>query len=83
LNILLLGATLLASWRYASYAKLLKDDTPPEMSRAMERRILVAQGLYGAGVLLCMLSVPLSIGFIFLVQLNYVFAPRFSILYRL
>jgi uncharacterized membrane protein len=83
LNIFLLGLTLLASWRYASHAGLLKDGTTPEMTRAIGRRIIVAQALYGLGALLCIVSVQLSIGCIFLVQLNYVLAPRIGILYRL
>src|SRR5947209_534867 len=46
LNILLLGAMLFWSWRYASYAKLVRDDVPIEMHAATERRIVVAQALY-------------------------------------
>jgi uncharacterized membrane protein len=83
LNILLLGITIFVSWRYASRAGLLKDDTPPEMHTAIERRVIGAQSLYAIGVLLCIVSTYLSIAFIILVQLNYVLAPRIRPLYRL
>jgi uncharacterized membrane protein len=77
LNILLPGIALYASWRYASRAGLVKDDVPMEIRRAIRRRVVFAQGWYALGALLCFLSVRLSIGLIFLVQLNYVIAPRF------
>ena len=83
LNILLLGAVLFLSWRYAVRAKLLSDDTTAEMRRAVERRIVVAQALYALGAVLCIVSTYLSIAVIVLVQLNYVIAPRIRPLYRL
>ena len=83
LNILLLGAVLFASWRYALHAGLVKDDTTVEMRSAVERRIVVAQALYALGALLCIFNTYVSIGFIVLVQLNYVLAPRIRPLYRL
>ena len=83
LNILLLGAVLYGSWRYALRAGLVKDDTTVEMSSAVERRIVIAQALYGLGALLCVVSTYVSIAFIVLVQLNYVLAPRIRPLYRL
>ena len=82
-NILLLGVALLCVWRYATRAGLLKDDTSPEMRRAIERRIIIAQALYAAGALLCIISTYWSIAVIVLVQLNYVIAPRIRPLYRL
>jgi uncharacterized membrane protein len=83
LNILLLGVVLLCSWRYAVHARLVKDDTTAEISAAMERRIVVAQALYAVGALLCIFNTYVSVAAIFLVQLNYVFAPRLRLLYRL
>ena len=83
LNILLLGVVLFGSWRYAWRAGLVKDDTTVEMSSAVERRIVIAQALYGLGALLCVVSTYVSIAFIVLVQLNYVLAPRIRPLYRL
>jgi uncharacterized membrane protein len=82
-NILFLGIALYGGWRYASRAGLLKDDTSDEIRRAMERRIIVAQALYAFGALLCIINTYVSIAVIVLVQLNYVFAPRFRLLYRL
>jgi uncharacterized membrane protein len=83
LNVLLLGVVLFGSWRYAWRAGLVKDDTTVEMSSAVERRIVIAQALYGLGALLCVVSTYVSIAFIVLVQLNYVIAPRIRPLYRL
>jgi uncharacterized membrane protein len=83
LNVLLLGIVLYGSWRYAWRAGLVKDDTTVEMSSAVERRIVIAQALYGLGALLCVVSTYVSIAFIVLVQLNYILAPRIHPLYRL
>jgi len=83
LNILLLGAALFVSGRYAARADLIRDDAPPEMSAAMERRIVVAQALYAFGALLCAVNTYLSIAVIILVQLNYAIAPRIRPLFRL
>jgi len=75
-NILMLGAFLYLSWRCATRGGLVKTDTPIEISKAIDRRILVAQGLYAFGALLCVFDTYASIAFIVLVQLNYAFAPR-------
>jgi uncharacterized membrane protein len=90
LNILLLGALLFASWRYAMHAGLVRDDTTADVSAAMERRIVVAQALYAFGAVLCLpdtyggiRGTYVSIAVIVLVQLNYVLAPRIRPLYRL
>jgi uncharacterized membrane protein len=83
LNVLLLGVVLFGSWRYAWRAGLVKDDTTVDMSSAVERRIVIAQALYGLGALLCVVSTYVSIAFIVLVQLNYVIAPRIRPLYHL
>lgn len=74
-DIFLLGAFLYASWTYAERAGLLKKDAPVEASRALKKRIIVAQTLYAFGALLCVISTYFSIGFIVLVQLNYALAP--------
>jgi uncharacterized membrane protein len=83
LNILLLGLSLLWSWRYAVRAGLVKGDAPPHIGRAIERRVLVAQALYACGALLCVINTYCSIAFIVLCQLNYAFAPKIRPLYRL
>jgi uncharacterized membrane protein len=76
LNILLLGVTLYASWRCAVGSGLLKDDTPADTLRGIERRVIIGQGLYAAGALFCIVSPYWSIGFIIAVQLYYAIAPR-------
>jgi uncharacterized membrane protein len=76
LNILLLGAVLYLSWVCATGKGLVKGDMPPEVPRAIKRRIVIAQSLYAFGALLCIHSTYWSIAFIVLVQLNYAIAPR-------
>jgi uncharacterized membrane protein len=83
LNILALGAALFATWRYSLHAKLTAPDMPEPMRRGVERRILIAQGLYAFGALLCMINTYCSLAFIVLVQLNYAIAPRLWILRKL
>jgi len=78
LNILLLGLGLRFSWGYAQRNHLLKDDMPLEAPATICRRISIAQGLYAAGALLCVIDTRLSIAAIVLVQLNYAIAPRFK-----
>jgi uncharacterized membrane protein len=73
-NILLLGLLLLWTWKEAVRAKLVREDTPPEIVAAVYRRILIAQLLYAFGAALCLISTYWSIAFIVLVQLNYVVA---------
>jgi len=74
-NILLLGLLLLWTWREAVRAKLVREDTSPEVVAAICRRILIAQSLYAFGAALCLIDTYWSIAFIVLVQLNYVVAP--------
>lgn len=71
-NILALGVALLASWRYARAAGLLAD-TPQAaaVDHAIERRILIAQGLYAAGAALAFVSGWAALAVILAVQLNY------------
>jgi uncharacterized membrane protein len=82
-NILLLGVMLFASWRYAVRADLVKADAPADISRGVERRIIIAQALYAVGALLCAINTYWSLGFIVLVQLNYAIAPRIGVLSRI
>lgn len=83
LNILVLGGVLFASSRYARATGLVKDEAPIETICAIERRILIAQGLYAFGAILCILNTYLSIAFIVLVQLNYALAPRIRLFERI
>jgi uncharacterized membrane protein len=76
LNILALGAVLYWSWTHATYAGLIKDDTPDEVRASICRRILIAQSLYAAGAALCVINNWVGIGAIVAVQLNYAVAPR-------
>jgi uncharacterized membrane protein len=83
LNILAFGALLLASWRYAKHAGLIQADASALIDVSVERRIFVAQALYAFGAALCLFSTYWSIGFIILVQLNYVVGPRIGVLARI
>ena len=78
-NIFIAGLVLYISWRYATRNDLLKDDVPLEIRRAIRRRVVFAQGLYALGAALCVIGTYWSIGFIFLIQLNYAVAPRIPI----
>jgi uncharacterized membrane protein len=82
-NLALLGVAVYVTWAYSERAKLVRDDAPRELSGAFRRRVVVAQSLYALGALIGLLSVPLGIALIILVQLNYAFAPRLPILSRL
>ncbi len=75
-NVFVLGFVLFWSWRYASRARLLKDNTSADASKAIIRRILGAQALYALGAALCLVNTYLSIAFIVLIQLNFAVAPR-------
>ena len=75
-NILLGGVALYLIWTCATKLGLTKSETPADVPRAIERRIVIAQTLYAAGALLCIFSTYWSIAFIVLVQLNYAIAPR-------
>lgn len=61
-------------WRCAVRAHLLGEETSPEVSRAIERRIVAAQALYAVGAALCVVNPYLSIAFIVLVQVNFALA---------
>jgi uncharacterized membrane protein len=81
-NILLCGLVLIACWRCAERAGLVRVDTPPEVARAIYRRIVSAQALYAIGAALGLVDIRLGVAFILLVQLNYVLAPRLPFLYK-
>jgi uncharacterized membrane protein len=82
-NIFLLGVLVYVAWIYAETHGLVSKDAAPAVSRAIKRRILVAQGLYAFGALLCFVNPLWSIAFIVLVQLNFAIAPRIPILSRI
>jgi uncharacterized membrane protein len=76
LNLLFLGVALLASWRYARRAGLIKKQTTPEMVAAVERRIVVAQTLYALAMVLCVVDTYVTIAVLVLLQLVSAVAPR-------
>jgi uncharacterized membrane protein len=82
-NIFLLGVAVYVTWAYSERAKLLREDAPPELLGAFRRRVFIAQSLYAVGALFGLVSVPLGIALIILVQLNYAVAPKLPILSRL
>jgi uncharacterized membrane protein len=76
LNIFALGVMLLIHWRYAYSKKYMEPvaSDMQEVNRAINKRIIIAQGLYAFSALLCFISTYLSITAIILVQLNYALA---------
>jgi len=83
LNIVLLGAALLAGLEYGLRAHLFTETETPDLARLTRRRILIAQSLYAVAILLSLiLPTWISIILIVLIQLNYVLAPRIPILGR-
>jgi uncharacterized membrane protein len=82
-NILLCGMILILCWAYAQRADLVDADAPPGISRAIYRRIVIAQALYAIGALVGFVSVPWGIAIIVAIQLNYAIAPRLGGLWKL
>jgi uncharacterized membrane protein len=83
LNIVLLGMTLLAGLQYGRHADLFEPAAIAEVGPLMRGRILIAQSLYAIATATCIVFPTwVSITLIFLVQLNYVIAPRIPILHR-
>jgi uncharacterized membrane protein len=83
LNIVFMGLTLLAGLQYGLRAGLFKQTDLGEVAPLMRGRILIAQSLYTIATATCIVFPTwVSIALIFLVQLNYVIAPRVPILHR-
>ncbi|MER8428298.1 TMEM175 family protein [Mesorhizobium sp. M1403] len=83
LNLLMLGLTLLASWRYADKNGLLAEGVDAETTRTVYLRIVKAQILWAIGAALCLVSPLLSVGFMLVVQLIYAAAPRARLLRKI
>ena len=83
LNILVLGALILAAAEYAARARLFNQANQATIIRAVRRRVYIAQSLYLLAALLCVIDTRLSIGLIVAIQLNYAIAPRIPLLHRL
>ena len=83
LNIVLLGMSLFAGLQYARRAGLFKPEAIAETAPLMRGRILIAQSLYAIATATCVVFPTwVSITLIFLIQLNYVVAPRIPVLHR-
>ena len=76
-NIFPVGSGPVRQLGLCAAGRLVKDDLPSDVPAAVCRRIMIAQALYAAGALLCVINTYWSIAFILLVQLNYAVAPRF------
>ena len=70
-------------WAYAERANLIREEARGDISRAVKRRIVVAQSLYAIGALAGLVNVTLGITLIMLIQLNYAIGPRLPFLSRL
>jgi uncharacterized membrane protein len=77
-NILLAGLSLYLAWGYAEKAGLSGEQPPGPESEAIRRRIRRAQGLYAIGALAGLVSVPLGVALIILIQINYAVGPRWT-----
>ncbi len=83
LNIVLLGAALLAGLEYGLRARLFQEEDRSDMAFLMRGRILIAQSLYACATVLCLIFPTwVSIALIILIQVNYVLAPRIPFLHR-
>ena len=77
-NILLAGVSLYIAWRYAERAELTDEKPPSERAEAIRRRIVRAQGFYAIGAMAGLVSPPLGVALIILIQINYAAAPRWT-----
>jgi uncharacterized membrane protein len=76
LNLLALGITLFASWRYAVRHEMLAEAVDAATVRRVYARIVKAQILWAIGAALSLASPVLSIAFLFAIQLVYAIGPR-------
>lgn len=74
LNIFLLGLILYIGWSYAERKNFISEEAKDDISKAIKRRIVMAQISYLVGVLLCFINPYLGIGVIIAIQLNYAFS---------
>ena len=82
-DIFALGVLLFLSWHVACKRDLFRDAEAAALGRTIQRRILRAQGLYFAALLIGLLGSRWSIWAIVAIQLNYAIAPRIWFLRRL
>lgn len=76
LNLLMLGITLFASWRYAEKSGFVAEDVDAQTKRTVYLRIVKAQILWAVGAALCLITPLLSVGFILVMQLIYAATPN-------
>jgi uncharacterized membrane protein len=81
-NVFCLGAALYGAWVFAERTGLIRDSAHGPVSHAIKRRIAIAQALYAFGAVVGLISPPLGVALIILVQLNYAVAPRLPVLWR-
>ena len=80
---MLLGFALFAALQFGLRARLFREADIREKASLLRGRILIAQSLYAIAAATCLVFPTwVSIGLIFLVQLNYVLAPRIPFLHR-
>jgi uncharacterized membrane protein len=82
LNLLLLGLTLYASWRYASASGLLRTDVSAEEQYTIKRRIILVEALYAVAFAIGIFSTLWSIVAIVIVQLGFAVSPTVRLLKR-
>jgi TMEM175 potassium channel family protein len=82
-NLLLVGAMLLACWRYAHRAGLLTPEADAGAFAVNQRRIVRAQILYALAALACVISTYVSIAVLVALQLDSAVSPRWGLLRRL
>lgn len=82
-NLLLVGAMLLACWRYARRAGLLTPAGEADAFPINQRRIIRAQALYAVAALASLVSTYVSVVILVALQLDSAVSPRWGLLRRL
>jgi uncharacterized membrane protein len=77
-NIVALGGLLFAAWSHARRRDMLIDSWTDDMMAAINRRLLMSQGLYLAAALVSLWRPLAGLALMLVVQLNYAVAPRFG-----
>ena len=78
-NILFAGLSLYLAWAYAERAEAVPTRSRPARTpRRSAAASCARQGLYAVGAVAGLVSTPLGVAFIILVQINYAVAPRWT-----
>jgi len=76
-SLALTGLTLALIWKYATHdRRLVSDDLHPQAVRSGLRRILLGPALYGVSMVLCFVSVWISLAIYVIVPLIYILPGR-------